>query len=234
MMEIKERKPYNRLNISLASAQTDEVLDMDGDFIIVESLNGSCSIKLNERSNNPIDLAIFKTIRSPFDRLYITNTAQAGKSLILMIGGEASFETEEVPQSTKWWDGTTWQKWTGLENEAPYVSIKDRESEDTVVFDAVSLDAYGTLSHNGIDVSRLTKKIVMVSTTQNCTVYVQFSDDNANWYDLVDSTGSAFTWGVNNVKKAMTIDDYSHYMRVVIYNNAASASTITGVISGVC
>lgn len=109
--------------------------------------------------------------------------------------------------------------------------LSSRDATDIKVFDAVSLDAYGTLTHPGEDVSDYGGKTLLISTTQDCTVYVQFSDDNTNWYDWCDAAGVAMSFSVNNAKKAMSIDDYCHYIRIVVYNAAASAATVTGVIS---
>jgi hypothetical protein len=95
-----ENLNYITKEISLATAHTDELYDMPGifDHISVLKVTGVASIKLNRKTNHSIDLAQVKVINTPFDKFFLTNAAQAGRTLKLGIGGDASFEV--VPTIT--------------------------------------------------------------------------------------------------------------------------------------
>jgi len=97
MAEAAEYKKYQELTFDLGTARTDEELEISGDFILVEYLDGSAYIKLDNPGHDAIDLSRIKQIKtSPqkFNKIYITNTAQSGKTLKLLIGGAASFTAE--------------------------------------------------------------------------------------------------------------------------------------------
>lgn len=111
-----------------------------------------------------------------------------------------------------------------------FVSLGSREAEDISIFESLSLPATSIVTHEGIDVSQFSGKTLLISSTASVSVYVQFSDNLSNWYDWCDATGSAISWTVNNVKKAIGIDDHSHYVRIVVHNSSASAVTCTMVL----
>ena len=97
--------PYSIKTISLTTARTDEPILVEGDFVHAWTdgeLEG-IGIRLGHVKN---DLLYFKR-RNPvsgfrFWAIFLTNTAQAGKTLDLMIGREASAQaqTTEVTVST--------------------------------------------------------------------------------------------------------------------------------------
>lgn len=93
---LKKRRPrhYQKLTFDLAIARTNERFWCVGDFIGVETITGSCTVRLNEVSRDAINLQKARKIYTPFYRFYMTNSAQAGKTLTLYIGGEASFEID--------------------------------------------------------------------------------------------------------------------------------------------
>ena len=96
--KLKTQRPrhYQIVTINLATARTNEELLVVGDFIGVASITGSCTLRVNERNNDAINLQIVRRTKTPFYRFFITNTAQAGKSVTLYIGGDASFEIDVV------------------------------------------------------------------------------------------------------------------------------------------
>ncbi len=225
-MERGEYKKYQELTFDLGTARTDEELDIRGDFVLVEYLDGDASIKLDNSGHDAIDLTKIKQIKtSPemFEKIYITNTAQTGKTLKLIVGGAASF-TAVSSESV------------GLYFDDEYYDcakvIACSEYKDFVVMDSVSVDAGAVITHTGIDISKLRTVTMLISTTGDCAVYIQFSDDNSNWYDLCDAAGTPYEYNVNNVKKAIGINDFAHYMRIVVKNNDSSSVTIKCVIEG--
>jgi len=222
---VEERK-YQELTFDLGVERKDEELEIRGDFILVEYLDGSASIKLDNPGHDAIDLTKVKQIKtSPefFEKIYITNTAQSGKTLKLLIGGAASFTATSSESIGLYFD----DEYT----ECAKV-IAGSEYKDFIVMNNVSVDAGAIVTHTGIDISKFRTVTMLISTTGNCAVYIQFSDDNSNWYDLCDAAGTAYEYTVNNEKKAIGINDFAHYMRVVVKNNDSSSVTVRCVIEG--
>lgn len=82
----------------LDNARIDEKISgfpEDGDCIVVLSLDGSAEIKLDSPTADAFDLEVVRRIRQPFEDLYLSNTAQAGKTLNLLIG-KGDWELEET------------------------------------------------------------------------------------------------------------------------------------------
>ena len=78
---------YKVFTFDLSTSRTNEKIDYAGDTVSVLSLDGSATIRVNDINANEIDLTKVRNIQSPFDRFFITNTAQSGKTLIFAIGG---------------------------------------------------------------------------------------------------------------------------------------------------
>lgn len=90
------KKPYSCLTLELDSARDDFQLDIVGTLIYIvrgltvstETLdaNVNIEIKYNDPKNDPVPFVPGQSIGGmPFDRLYISNTAQADKSITLLI-----------------------------------------------------------------------------------------------------------------------------------------------------
>ena len=89
--ESGEFTPYKVLTLALDGARTDELVTCDGEFIHAwtDGTLVGITIKFNLAMNDPIDLARHNPIYGlKFWRLYLTNTAQAGKTLDLLIARE--------------------------------------------------------------------------------------------------------------------------------------------------
>jgi len=205
-LAVEEYRPYRKLYVDLGIERDNEEYELSGDFIMIEAIDGSLSVRLNDPQHPPINLQKVKTVASPFDRFYLTNSSQPDRSAIIYIGGAAAFQAD-----------------SGL------VTIKDREVEDHYIFTDVSLSQYNSLTDYRIDASSKTKALIQVSSTGRATVYIQYSPDESNWYDLVDENGTPINFQVENEKKAYPIETAGHYMRVVVYAN--TATTITAVVT---
>jgi len=87
-----ERTPLETMNLSLATARTNEKIIVEGDFLEAwtdGSLDG-ISLRFNKENADIIYLNQRKRIEGfPFWTIYLTNTAQAGRTLNLLIGREA-------------------------------------------------------------------------------------------------------------------------------------------------
>jgi hypothetical protein len=93
---------YQTMLIDLSVARVDVEFALPGifDHISVVDLNGQASIKLNKKTNDSIDLSWTRRIDTASNRFYLTNTAQVNKTLLLQIGGDASF-TLDSDQSAR-------------------------------------------------------------------------------------------------------------------------------------
>jgi hypothetical protein len=91
---------YNAITIDLATARTNEEMVFTGNYIYAleaTDVDAALNIRFNELFRAAINVKKGRGVRVPFYRLYITNTAQAGKTLTLAIGIEASdFEIFDV------------------------------------------------------------------------------------------------------------------------------------------
>ncbi|NVM23391.1 MAG: hypothetical protein HWN68_16600 [Desulfobacterales bacterium] len=88
---------YRTIEFNLATARTDHLLDFTGNYFYVykaTDIDAEISIRLNEQSMGLIPFHKGRGIRAPFHRLFVTNAAQAGKTLSLAIGVES--ETFEI------------------------------------------------------------------------------------------------------------------------------------------
>ncbi len=83
------------LKIALDNARTDELLEVSGLLIYVESTtdaNVSLGIRQNEINNGLITLTQSYGAVFPFYRLFLTNTAQPGKTITLTISQASPFQ----------------------------------------------------------------------------------------------------------------------------------------------
>lgn len=86
--EIKKQriKIYSILNFDLSIARSDELIQITGNYIYILIATGTSSLKLNEISEDLIDIQKFRAITAPFYRLYLSNPAGSGTSIKLAIG----------------------------------------------------------------------------------------------------------------------------------------------------
>ena len=79
---------YARIEIDLATASTNGLLEVSGDYIGVASVigDGTCKVRLDHRHAQQIDLREVEEVMSPFGKIYFT-TDGAGGTLVLYIGG---------------------------------------------------------------------------------------------------------------------------------------------------
>lgn len=96
VLESGQVQPYEVREYKLDTARSDDPVVIDGDFIIAHT-NGDmagCSVRLNKEDNSLIPLDRFNPVRTRFYQLFLTTTAQAGKTLTLFYGREAAADTQ--------------------------------------------------------------------------------------------------------------------------------------------
>jgi hypothetical protein len=79
---------YTRITLDLSTAQTNQLLDIEGDYIGVVSITsiGTCNIRLDHRHSQNINLREVAEINSPFGKMYFTSDG-AGGSCVIYVGG---------------------------------------------------------------------------------------------------------------------------------------------------
>jgi len=79
--------PYMVYTINLATIRTDIEIALSGKvFHLISSTlaNPSISVKFNDRNNGAIPFVLYQRIITPFEKIFITNTSQAGTITILV------------------------------------------------------------------------------------------------------------------------------------------------------
>lgn len=112
------------------------------------------------------------------------------------------------------------------------IFLKDRNFTDAVVMDGVSLPDNSAGTHVGINISSITRKSILVDSDGPILVNFQLSNDDTNWYTVVDTSDDEFTMSVDNTKKAIEFIDVAHFMRLVITNTSGGTRIVTAVIEG--
>lgn len=103
----KENLNYQILTFDLAVARSaalgNDEIALPGwfDTLTVGVLTGAATLRINERTKDAIDLAWTKGVNSPIKRLFLTNAAQPGATLIMALGGDASFTADPVRAGRK-------------------------------------------------------------------------------------------------------------------------------------
>ena len=88
---------YARVEIDLATASSDGLLEITGDYIGVVSItgDGTCKMRLDHRHAQQIDLREVEEIMSPFGKVYFT-TDGAGGTLTIYVGGALTARLKPV------------------------------------------------------------------------------------------------------------------------------------------
>ena len=90
--------PYLILNVDLAQLHTDLQLDIGGDLLKVISASdndATFDVKLNFNGASSIPMFRYRRVESFFNKIFITNTAQAGKTIQLLIGVKQFFHVDD-------------------------------------------------------------------------------------------------------------------------------------------
>ncbi len=100
--EIREQEQsrlsnYRIVTIPLDVARADVEISVAGSLIYVQEITGSASVRLSESKNSLLSLNRYGQIQTAFTRLFLTNTAQADRKVILLIADDASFSAATDP-----------------------------------------------------------------------------------------------------------------------------------------
>jgi len=101
---LKNWKNYNPKRIDLGIARDKQQYDLAGKYICVEKLSSAdaeATIILNDKDNGELDLVDGVEIETLFKKVFITNTAQAGKWIDIIFGADFRYrKTGRTPLRT--------------------------------------------------------------------------------------------------------------------------------------
>lgn len=89
MNDIRGLEWYDIRNYDLSDARSDERVDDlpgDGNLLIPLTLTGTVQVKFDSPTATSFELSEYEPLKLKFDVLYLSNAAQAGKTLKLLIG----------------------------------------------------------------------------------------------------------------------------------------------------
>lgn len=90
---------YVRRRIDLSTARTDDMISIAGEFLYVEEVSSDsalASLKLNRNTNDSFDLRRGVVLKTIFERLYFTHTAQAGEWIDLIVGVNFDYQVRGI------------------------------------------------------------------------------------------------------------------------------------------
>jgi len=90
---------YKRFRYELTTARANDYLGLTGEFLFVEAVSSKSAlamVRLNRNTNDPIDLKIGTHIKTIFESLYVTNTAQSGEWIDLVVGINFEYGRQQV------------------------------------------------------------------------------------------------------------------------------------------
>jgi hypothetical protein len=100
---------YGRLSIDLSTARTNEEIPIHGDYLAKIKYDGTatgCYFTIDHRHAAKIYPKEFKAMRRRYARIFLTNTAQAGKTLVLQINELAVGDEKAICTDIPYQHGT--------------------------------------------------------------------------------------------------------------------------------
>ena len=93
---------YSVVTIDLGTARTNELKHIPGDILYVKAVSSNsaaATVRFNLTKNDEVDLKLHTRIETVFTSLFISNVAQAGESMELVIG--INFYIENLLQASE-------------------------------------------------------------------------------------------------------------------------------------
>ena len=192
----QKRMYLRKYTIDLATAKTNELHKIAGDFFNVIKCSGNATIRLNEDTAPAIDLRTVETVKTPFYQFYIDSLGtQAYGEVILLIGTDAGFVFEErkssfeiIVQEEAWSVATTATDTKGVDisgyDKITIMLKADKGGVFRIGWQPVSTFLYGTYQElEEIQYIRNLSTDSIVRTISNPTGALQISftnDDDAD------------------------------------------------------
>lgn len=107
----KELKFIKRIELDLGDARERHEIKVVGDVLLAESIDGEADIYFNDDEVNYVELDKTRKMYMDFWRIFITNVAQAGKTCIILVGRQGTFDgAADIATLTKQIDLVVGQK----------------------------------------------------------------------------------------------------------------------------
>ena len=92
---------YSTHTYNLSIKRVDTPVNLSGGSINVLGVKGDCFIKINDKSQDPINLLHTANIKTEFTKFYLSNNVQVGGYVTIVIGKHCEFElTTNIAQAT--------------------------------------------------------------------------------------------------------------------------------------
>ena len=92
---------YSTHTYNLSIERVDTPVNLSGGSINVLAVKGDCFIKINDKSQDPINLLHTANIKTEFTKFYLSNNVQVGGYVTIVIGKHCEFElTTNIAQAT--------------------------------------------------------------------------------------------------------------------------------------
>lgn len=193
------KQEYFQRSFDLTTARTDEEVHLEGDFLQAwtDGTLAGVGVRLNTRQSGLLYLDRRNELRLVFHRFFLTNTAQGGKTLDILVGGEASADATSQLISAQFenkvsatLDSTT----ANLGDGATYTGAQ------------FSVEAYGRI-------------VISLQCNRAGTLYVDQTNDGTN-YDIV----STFAYTAADTA-GYSVEVLCPNARVRFANSAGAATT---------
>jgi len=208
MSEEEKRYDYDVLNIPLGTTFTDREVPLDASIITIGQCPIDVQCKVNDSGGKSFSLLLFRSIKMPIKRLYLTISDTSTDNLVIFYS--KAVEVEPAPASGRAILTTP--------TESPYDARKliEAAADSTTT----NLGDGATYTGSQFATAGYNKITGTVYSNRSGTLYVDQSPDGTN-YDIVDSI--SYTGG--NTDGGFSVEVVAPYARVRFTNSAGAAQT---------
>ncbi len=119
-----------RIELDLSVARDKVLFDVAGDVINMESIDGECDIYFNDAETDFAELDKTRKIYMDFYKFRITNAAQAGKTAVILVGRQGTFDGHsDVARETTLELMATADKQDTMQTAIDLISTKDNQGK---------------------------------------------------------------------------------------------------------
>lgn len=172
----------------------------EGNILIPITLDGTAQIRFETPTAHSFELSEYQPLKLKFTELHLTNTAQAGKTLKLLIGkGD----------------------WELIKKTIQPVDIQAQLRSEVANTNTLltANEVYTSDSFDALNCSGITVIVFADQASATDGLQIQESIDNTNWEDATEESVSASTL------KRITSDINARYVRIKYTNGATDQGT---------
>ena len=139
--------PYRKLDLDISQERDNMEFPYTGNLIYVknpQNITGAVTIKMEDATNDELDLLTVRRIRGPFTKFYISNTAGTG-ILEIVIGGHYAFEifpleAYNIPEAAVEYVLNTYNIYSGNSNSDQTLFSRTIPNGKVGILDSIELD----------------------------------------------------------------------------------------------